>query len=317
MKKNLPLIIRLLLSALFMLSAIAKIWTDGSGFLTPVYAISKGFEEGQLIPMGFGEDMVPYLSRFLIGLELFIALAFLQKNYLKKIIIPLSVTLLTVFSLHLSYSIFSGDSDNCGCFGEMIPMSPIEALIKNLITIFILIYLYRKISFNKQNSFSRLSILFLSILLVIFSFLPLQTSGENKIISAFSEYVDADIDINEGKKILCFFEPGCEHCRDVAKSLNKLSKSIENFPIVHIIFSDSEMDQIPGFFKYAGGDFSYQTVPFYNEDTEINSFLEMLGYDYTAPAVIYLDKGNQMRFYDYSEGNKFNEEEFRRLFETR
>ncbi|MBT5750692.1 MAG: protein tlpB, partial [Flavobacteriales bacterium] len=100
MKKNLPMIIRVLISALFLLSAIAKLYP------TPMFGITKVFEQGQLIPMGFPEDLVPYLSRFILAIELLIAFAILQKNYLKKIIIPSSIGLLILFSLHLTYSIF-------------------------------------------------------------------------------------------------------------------------------------------------------------------------------------------------------------------
>jgi hypothetical protein len=280
-----------------------------------MYGITKVFEEGQLIPMGFSEGLVPYFSRFIIAIEFFIAFAILQSNYLKKVILPLSITMIAVFSLHLFYSIFLGDSENCGCFGELIPMSPLQALIKNITTIGFLAYLYKNTEVNKKNSCSKLSIQFLSILLLMFALLPVQTVGKNKRVSSFSKYVVSDMDMNEGKKILCFFDAGCEHCMDAAKSLTSFSDSIVNFPEIHIIFSDSEEDKIPEFFTYAGKEYSHQVLPFYNEDDEINSYLEILGYDYENPAVIYLDNGNQIRFYDGTGVNAFKAEEFKKLFQ--
>ncbi len=302
-------IFRLLLSALFLLSAVAKLYPS------PMYGITKIFEEGQLIPMGFSEGLAPYVSRFIIAIEFFIAFTILQSNYLKKVILPLSITMIVVFSLHLSYSIFLGDSENCGCFGELIPMSPLEALIKNIITIGFLAYLYKNIKLNEKNSYSKLSIQFLSILLLMFAFLPIQTTGKNKQVSSFSEYVVSDMDMNEGKKILCFFDAGCEHCMDAAKSLTDLSDSILNFPKIHIIFSDSEEGKIPEFFTYSGREYSHQVLPFYNDDDEINSYLEILGYEYENPAVIYLDNGNQIRFYEGTGVNAFQVEEFKKLFQ--
>jgi len=309
MNKNLPMIIRVLISALFLLSAFAKLYPS------PMYGITKIFEEGQLIPMGFSEGIAPYFSRFIIAIEFFIAFAILQTNFLKKLVIPTSIIMLIVFSLHLSYSIFLGDSENCGCFGELIPMSPLQALIKNIITIGFLGYLYKNIVTDKNNSFSKLCIQFLSIMLLMFALLPVQTVGKNKRVSGFSEYVVSDIDINDGKKLLCFFDAGCEHCMDAAKSLNQLSDSIAYFPEMHIIFSDSESDRIPEFFMYAGKEYSYQVLPFYNEDDAINSYLEILGYEYENPAIIYLDNGNQIRFYDGTGTNAFKVEEFKKLFE--
>jgi hypothetical protein len=309
LKKNLPLIIRVLVSALFLLSAFAKLYP------TPMYGITKVFEEGQLIPMGFSESLVPYISRLIIAVELFIAIAILQKNYLKKLVIPASILMLFVFSLHLAYSIFLGDSENCGCFGELIPMSPIQALFKNIITLGILGYLYKNTPDDNANSCSKLSIQFLSILLLMFALLPVQTVGKNKRVSSFTEYVVADMDMNDGKKILCFFDAGCEHCMTAAKSLNELSDSIAYFPEIHIIFSDSEADRIPEFFAYVGREYSHQVLPFYKDDDEINSYLEILGYEYENPAVIYLDNGNQIRFYDGTGANKYNEEELKKLLQ--
>jgi thiol-disulfide isomerase/thioredoxin len=299
MKKNLPMIIRVLISALFLLSAFAKLYPS------PMYGITKIFEEGQLIPMGFSEGIAPYFSRFIIGIEFFIAFAILQRNYLKKLVIPTSVIMIFVFSLHLAYSIFLGDSENCGCFGELIPMSPLQALIKNIITICVLGFLYKNTPDDKNNSYSKLSIQFLSIMLLMFALLPVQTLGKNKRVSSFSEYVVSDIDINDGKKILCFFDAGCGHCEDAAKSLTQLSDSITNFPKMHIIFSGNEADKIPEFLKYAGKEYSYQVLPFDNDDAAINSYIEILGYDYENPAVIYLEDGNQVRFYDGTGVNAF------------
>ena len=129
--------LRVLVSGLFLLSAFAKLYP------TPMYGITKVFEEGQLIPMGLPESIVPYFSRFIIGAEIFLAITILFNNYLKRLIVPLSFIMVAIFSIHLSTQIF-GDSENCGCFGDLIPMTPLEALIKNLITLVILFFIYKK-----------------------------------------------------------------------------------------------------------------------------------------------------------------------------
>ena len=309
MKDKLITIFRYLISALFLLSAVAKLYPE------PLYAITKIFEEGQLIPMGFSEVLAPYFSRFIIAIELFIAIAILQRNYLKKLVIPTSIIMLILFSLHLVYSIFLGDSENCGCFGELIPMSPLQALIKNIITLGVLGYLYKNTAEDTKNNCSKLSIQLLSILLLMFVFVPVQTVGKNKRVAGFSEYVVSDLNMNEGKKILCFFDAGCEHCMDAAKSLKTLSNNMGNFPKVHIIFSDSEEEKIPAFFEFVGHEYSYQVLPFYNEDDPINSYLEILGFEYENPAVIYLENGNQIRFYDGTGNNAFNADELKKILE--
>ena len=56
--------LRILISVLFLLSSLKL-------YPTPMYGITKVFEEGQLIPMGFSESIAPYFSRFIIGQKYF------------------------------------------------------------------------------------------------------------------------------------------------------------------------------------------------------------------------------------------------------
>jgi len=310
MKKNLPLIIRVLMSALFLLSAFAKLYP------TPMFGITKVFEQGQLIPMGFPEDLVPYLSRFILAIELLIAFTILQKNYLKKLIIPSSIGLLVLFSLHLTYSIFLGDTENCGCFGDLIPMSPLQALIKNLITIVVLGYLYKNTADDKENSYSKLSIQFLSVLLVMFAFLPVssQTKSEGSSFVSFVE--DENFKNSEDYKILCYFDAGCEHCQHAARSLDSLSNLSDNFPPVHIVFSDTEQENIPNFFEYVGNQYPYQVMPFANYDSdEVDSYMEITFPDYDNPIVILYKGAKQIRLFDGAGYNEYHAEELQILLD--
>ena len=305
---NLTLIARILISALFLLSAVAKLYP------TPLYGITKVFEEGQLIPMGFSSDFAPFLSRLIIGFEFFIAFAILQTHYIKKLVIPSTILLVSVFCVDLAIDIFGGVDENCGCFGQLIPMTPIEAFIKNIFTILILLYIYRNVSDKQNSNFLLLFNGYLIISVLMFSLLPIATNSSIKQVSSFSSYVETDFDINNGKKLLCFFDAGCEHCMDAAKSLTELASNTQSFPDVHIIFSDTEAEKIPEFLNNSGSNFSYQVMPFYNPDDEINSYLEVLGFEYENPVVIYYNNGNQMRFYDGTGSNEYDPNDFKDLF---
>jgi len=306
--KNITFFARILISALFLLSAIAKLYP------APLYGITKVFEEGQLIPMGFSADFAPFLSRLIIGFEFFIAFAILQSHYIKKLVVPSTILLLTVFSIDLSLDVFAGNTEDCGCFGQLIPMTPVEALIKNILTIFILLFIYKNVKDRKESNFLLLFNGYLIISVLMFSFLPIATNSNNRQVSSYTNYVNSDFEINEGKKILCFFDAGCEHCMDAANSLTEISLTSENFPNVHIIFSDTEEGKIPDFLEYSGYDYSYQVMEFYNPDEDVNSYLEVLGYEYENPVVIYFNNGNQMRFYDGTGSNEYDAEDFRNLF---
>src|SRR5436190_15550549 len=145
-KKYLSWTIRILISFLFLLSAVAKMYPS------PYFAIST-FEVKQLYPMGFNETFASYFSRILIGIELGLGVLILQPNYLKKIIVPSTFLMLAVFVVQLTIEsiISGGNSGNCGCFGSLLPMTPIEAIMKNIVAMIMLGYLFSALRQDKPD----------------------------------------------------------------------------------------------------------------------------------------------------------------------
>jgi len=177
-KKYLPWTIRIIISFLFLISAVAKLYPS------PYFAIST-FEVKQLYPMGFSEDVAVFFSRILIGIELALGILLLQNNYLRRIIIPATLLMLLVFTTHLTIDTIQngGNSGNCGCFGSLLPMTPIEAIIKNVVAIILLaIYLYvvPKITNEKSNLWVLTTVTFASIL-TLFMIAPIQPKVEEII----------------------------------------------------------------------------------------------------------------------------------------
>ncbi|MEC9209534.1 MAG: MauE/DoxX family redox-associated membrane protein [Bacteroidota bacterium] len=304
------LTLRILISALFLLSVVAKLYP------IPMYGITKIFEQGQLIPMGFSESLAPYFSRFIIGAELFLAITILFNNYLKKIIVPLAFIMVAVFSIHLSTQIF-GNSENCGCFGELIPMTPLEALIKNILTLIVLAFIYKK-SEDITGRLSNLMILFLLISTLMFAFLPISSQSKSEG-NSFISFVDNEDFVNSGeRKILCFFDAGCEHCQHAARSLDSLSNLTDDFPQLHIIFSDAEEYNIPSFFEFTGSKYPYQVMPQHNYDTdEIDSYMEITFPDYDNPVVILYDGVRQVRLYEGTGERAFSPQDLKRILESK
>lgn len=341
-KYALSWIIRIIIAALFIVSAIAKLYPS------PYFAIST-FEVKQLYPLGFSENIAPYFSRFLIGIELALGVLFLLPVKIRKVITPTSILLLAVFTIHLAYETFKtgGNSGNCGCFGSLLPMTPIEAIIKNIIAIALLIWLLLlKIPDTIKNRLWFTSTITLASILGLFMLAPIRpietnientvpeeinTIIPNAVDSTFinnepivsetkkdtvkkteevkevidepkatkSGYAKFYADIDKGKKILCFFAPGCDHCQDTAKELTAMRKKDKNFPEVKIIFMNEEAFKIPEFFKIAGANYPYKVIeiiPFWNE----------LGNDRNTPGVLYLWNGNKIKMYDGIDANQFD-----------
>lgn len=307
-KNNLVFFLRILISALFILSAFAKLYP------TPLYGITKVFEQGQLIPMGFSAELASYFSRFIIGTEFFLGISILFNNYLKRIIVPITFLMTLVFSIHLATQIF-GPSENCGCFGDLIPMTPIEALIKNIFTLLILAFIYSK-SVHVYGNLNRLVMLFTLAIMSMFAFVPISTkskSSDNSFISYVDDKYNEFKNLDQ-KKILCFFDAGCDHCQDAARALDSLSNIVTNFPQLHIIFSDAEDYNIPSFFEFVGNKYPYQIMPFANYDTdEIDSYMEITFPDYDNPVVILYDGSRQLRLYEGAGDRSFSAADLHRI----
>lgn len=349
--KTISWTLRIVVAALFIVSALAKLYPS------PYFAIST-FEVKQLYPLGFSENLASYFSRTLIGVEFALGFLLLIPHYLKKITIPATIGLLLIFIIHLSYETFvSGNSGNCGCFGELLPMTPVEAILKNLVAIGLLIWLLKILPNDTKSNIWILSSVKLACILVIFMLAPMKATtstkdsnessntpidslpidsrstlpfikeieitnkdsvtgtlknpeeeikkefGPKQTKSGYAEYFS---DIDTGKKIFCFFVPGCEHCRHTAKELYALQKKHKHFPEVRIVFMDEEAEKIPDFFAFAGTKFTYKVI-------DIIPFWTKLGTGKDTPGVVYLWNGNVMKFYDGIAEKAFNKKEFEKI----
>ena len=109
--------------------------------------------------------------------------------------------------------------------------------------------------------------------------------------------------VDAGKKVFCFFVPGCDHCREAAKELTEMMAKNKNFPAINIVFMNEEADLIPDFFKFAGANYPYKII-------EIIPFWKALGTGVDTPVVKYLWNGNQYAYYYGITDHQFNAKEF-------
>ena len=113
-------------------------------------------------------------------------------------------------------------------------------------------------------------------------------------------------DIDQGRKILCFFAPGCDHCREAIRELVAMKKADPNFPELKIIFMDEETDLIPDFFAQAQMKFTYKILP-------IVEFYTVMGAKNDTPNIYYIWNGNIVKMYSGTEAQKFNDKELKGL----
>ncbi len=309
-------IIRILISALFLVSAYAKIYHDPSAY----FSITT-FEAKQLVPLGFDVTFSAFLSRILIGFEFTLGLLILLPFFLKRIVVPATIGMLAFFTVHLLIQIYlTGNQGNCGCFGSLLPMTPLEAIIKNVLAIILLILLMRFLE-QDESHHKKWIPLWLSYVLVtsiIFVFIPIKSTeiniGDYSIemandvqnvgpIQSTSEFGAKFPYVDNGKVLLCFFAAGCDHCKSTIRSLDSL-KTIyhSDFPKIEILFMDEETEKIPEFFEFAGNEYHYQIL-------DIPTFYDVLTWERDTPGVFYIWNGNVQASFNGVNENSFNAED--------
>ena len=344
-ERYLPWSIRILIAGLFLVSAYGKIYPDPSA-----YGTISMFEVKQLYPLGFSVELAKIFSRALIGVEFGLGLLLLFPFDLKKWVIPALIAMLAIFVVHLTIEIITtGNKGNCGCFGALLPMTPLEAIMKNILSIGLLALLWKRYGAQlpaRSNIWFLTSIISICMLLM-FMFIPTYKAAsavtapvvqnpvsEPKLTSGIdttkmvnpkigkdstkvakpkelgpkmkkSGYEQHFANINQGKKLLCFFAPSCDHCRATAKQLTALKNSTPGFPEIQILFMDEAAEEIPDFFNFAGASYTYKVL-------DIIEFWSVLGGNRDVPGVAYLWNGNLVKLYHGPEGEAaFNKEDLK------
>ncbi|MFT5818686.1 MAG: hypothetical protein ACI8UQ_002006 [Bacteroidia bacterium] len=143
---------RLILSFLFVFGAVSKL-------------VSMPFFDGMVAELLLGENYydhpsgmlwIQWFTRILVAAELVLGIAILQNKWFKSLVLPATMGMLVLFTIHLFYEGFrqvNGFTEgNCGCFGDVLPMTNLESIIKNIIGMAIGIYVWLR--HNKDNSFA-------------------------------------------------------------------------------------------------------------------------------------------------------------------
>lgn len=210
MKNTLTLLLRVLIGIVFIVSAYSKL-------------IAPGIVEIILVDHGLAatREGAAIVVRLLIGFEFALGLMFFQPFSLKKIVIPFALLFLAAFTAYLVYTGFVlKDTQNCGCFGEMIKMSPVQSIIKNVFLIGLLVVLFKLVN-DKKNYFVASLIIVISVA-AVFLIVPIKSQKDFK----FSKYTGFQergrVDLSNGNKLVFILNSDCDHCQALVKELSKI-----------------------------------------------------------------------------------------------
>ncbi len=219
--------------------------------------------EYTFVDLGIGGwRLAPFIARFMIGLEFFIGFLLIMGLYIRRFTIKLTVISLIVFCIYLMFvMITAGNNGNCGCFGTAISMTPLQALIKNIIMIAVCLVIYKfddGFSFlYEKPAFKKLSKVLVVLTGItafalphILNYVDLNFSEaylvkkedtfklELDSLYKYNKIHQAPHSLSNGKHIIAFMSLTCPHCRIAAKKLKLIKEKNPDISLYLVLNGD-------------------------------------------------------------------------------
>lgn len=270
-------ILRLLLALSFLLSGYTKF-------------IGPGYFEITLMDQGLvsGRTTAAHLTRLIIGIEWALGVLLLLPFYTRKLLL-FSLALLGGLSIHLLHLWAIGDQENCGCFGEMIAMTPMESLMKNAVLMMFALGAYRQ-RFVKRPQQKWVLGAALLIIGSIWIVLPLP-KPEAQLFREFSHFEpQGRVDLTQGEVLVAVFNLDCEHCQEAATALGQLTKE-QSLPPIYVLFFQEGSTMVDQFETLTQTDFPYAFI-------DTTTFFDLIGD--SPPRLYFLRDGKVIQFWDHA-----------------
>lgn len=268
---RLQLILRLLLGAVFIFSAISKL-------------LGVGLFEIAIVDQGLAatREQAAYPARLVIAFELFLGAALFFPFYLKRIVLPLAIVTLAVFTLLQGYQMTFGEqTKDCGCFGALLPMSSAESLAKNVVLLGVSLWLFKRTREEKRQT-ALLPILAVASLAAVFLFAPVHRNYDE----TFAKYTQFEktsrVDLTSGDKLVAVFNAECEHCQETARELSALAEKNANFPLIYVLMFSENEAAISAFAEKTHTNYPYHLI-------SAEEFFNLIGA--TPPRLYWLQDG--------------------------
>ena len=134
-------IARIFTGLLFIFSGLVKA-IDPKGLAFKMQEFFEAWSAGGFMP-GLMKTFDSYALAFsviMITLEVIVGVALLI-GWKKKITITILLLLMVFFTFLTSYVLFTGKIRACGCFGDCIPLTPIQTFTKDIVLLLLAIFL--------------------------------------------------------------------------------------------------------------------------------------------------------------------------------
>ena len=255
--KKITFTLRIFLGLTFIASAILKLF--------PIEAFdARIFETAPFL--GWTFSMI--LARVIIACELALGIFIVSGLWLRRVVYPITLLMLGFFTCIIIYSLIRfGNETNCGCFGELLPFSNIQSLLKNIVFIGVTTFLaYRAKEHSLKYWWIGVSVLAITIFTIFMLHKIPLFLDEIEIKEPFeATYLNCkDFQIQEAdfeqKHLVLFLSCTCPRCKDMVRNMETMNRI---YPMQNVYFFVCEDSAVTSFelFDHKEISFSYKVVP--------------------------------------------------------
>lgn len=193
------------------------------------------------------------LARLTIGLEWLIGGCLIAQVF-PRATFRLTLAVLVMFCLYLGFVIATrGNSGDCGCFGGEVEMTPLAAILKNVLMIAALV-LARWIHpySGYKGQFYPAMLIAVAAFTAPFIMEPVYISTASKTIHEpidLTALYDGNaepvptVDLRNGKHVVCYFSTTCPHCKTTAVKLQELYQRYPELPLYMILNGNDKLQR--------------------------------------------------------------------------
>jgi hypothetical protein len=246
----------------------------------------------------------PVFARLMIASEFLIGGLLILNINLRKFTLKATIAVLVFFTIYLIIQLaVEGNQGNCKCFGNVLKMSPLESIIKNLVMLLIavVLFIWHK-GFNLPFKKIIIPVVCLASLSLPFILNPpdfimayqsrQETVGYKMNLDTLYNSPDLkkpEVELRKGKHILAFMSLTCSHCKIAAYKIHLIKKEDPEISF-YFIFNGDLKNLQPFFDETKTSDIPHMIL-------NGQRFIDLAGY--VMPSIVFLNNSVVEQKTDY------------------
>lgn len=165
----------------------------------------------------------------------------------------LTLLMLVGFSFLLVYVILFRDDSNCHCMGDLVQMRPSLSLVKNLVTIALLLFVRKEEDYQFKGRKLALALSFVAAIVPPFALFPTDNVynlfsraddldyNEAAFNGMMADSVMQDVHIDDGNYIVAVISSSCRHCKSGCMKMSEIvtHNQIDSSRVLLFVWGDS------------------------------------------------------------------------------